>query len=99
MGIFSKFAKAYRVYDSSTYKETMRSVEKVAGASFRLFADKSADEQTQILVRVTELSEKLHDAIDDEIPLVIALTLLNAIRAHEQTVQHHADILRNAGER
>ena len=91
MGIFGRFAKAYRVYHSETYRETIRSAETVAGASLRLFADQSAREQAQILERVTELSEKLHNAIDGEIPLVIALTLLTAIRAHEQVLKKHPD--------
>jgi hypothetical protein len=91
VGLFDKFSKAYRAYDSSTYKETMQSVEKIAGASLRLLADKSREEQTQLLGRVTELSEKLHDAIDHETPLVISLTLLMAIRVHEQALLNQAD--------
>jgi hypothetical protein len=93
VGIFSKFAKAYRVYDSQPYRETMRSVEKVASSSLKILADKSAKEKAQILERVTELSEKLQNAIADEIPLVVSLTLLSAIRVHEQTIQHRADSL------
>lgn len=91
VGLFDKVSKAYRVYNSSTYKETMRSVEKIAGASFRLLADKSREEQTQIFVRMTELSEKLRDAIDHEAPLVVSLTLLTAIRVHEQALQKQTD--------
>ena len=83
MGIFSKFAKAYRVYKSETYRETTKSVERLAGASLRLFAEKSAQDKAQILERVTELSGRLHNAIGAEIPVVVALALLTTIRTYD----------------
>jgi hypothetical protein len=69
----------------------MRSVKKIASSSLQILADKSAEERAKILERVTELSEKLQTAIADEIPLVVSLTLLTAIRVHEQSIQHRAD--------
>jgi hypothetical protein len=87
MNIFSKFTKAYRVYSSETYRETMASLEKTAGASYRLLASKSDGERAKLLERTSELSKKLHDAIDHEAPLVVALTLLVALRTLEQTLQ------------
>jgi hypothetical protein len=93
VSIFRKFAKADRVYDSQPYRETMRSVEKVASSALKILNDKSAEEKAKILERVTELSEKLQDAIDHEIPLVVSLTLLSAIRVHEQAIQHYGDTL------
>jgi hypothetical protein len=94
VGIFRKFAKAYRVLDSETYKETMRSAEGIARASYGMLADKSTAEQAQILERVTSLSEKVNDAVDQETPLVVALTLLTAIRFHHQAIQQQVDKLR-----
>jgi hypothetical protein len=89
VGFFRKFSRAYRVLDSETYKDTIRSAETLASASLRLLADKSAEEQTKITERVNNLSEKLYDAIDHEIPLVVSLTLLTAIRVHHQIVEKH----------
>jgi hypothetical protein len=89
VGFFRKLSRAYRVVDSQTYKDTIRSTETLTSASLRLLADKTAEEQTQITEPVNNLSEKLHDAIDHEIPLVVALTLLTAIRVHHQIVEKH----------
>jgi phenylpyruvate tautomerase PptA (4-oxalocrotonate tautomerase family) len=86
MGIFDKFVRAYRVHDTQTYRETIACVEKVASVSLGSLAGKSEEEKTQLIRRITDLSEKLHNAIDSETPLVIALTLLTAIRVHEQTM-------------
>ena len=91
MNIFSKFKKTYRILDSETYRETISSTERLASASYRLFANKTPEEQSQILERVTELSSKLHDAIDHETPLIVALTLLTAVRAHDQLLQEHVE--------
>lgn len=91
MGIFKKFGKAYKVVGSETYRETLDSVEKIAVGSYQLLADKTPDEQTQILERVTELLSKLHDATDHETPLVYSLTLLTAIRSHHLAMQQKAD--------
>jgi hypothetical protein len=90
MSIFDKFVKAYRVHDTQTYRETIACVEKVANISLGSFAGKSEEEKKQLIRRITELSEKLHDVIDSETPLVIALTLLTAIRVHEQTIHRVA---------
>lgn len=84
MGFFSRFYKAHRVLDSESYRDTIKSVEKIAVASYGLLADKPDEEKAQILERVNGLSEKLTDVIGDEKPLVAALTLLTALR-----VQHH----------
>lgn len=85
-----EFAKmqyvTHRVHQSETYRETMHSVEKLADASFRLFAEKSKDEQAEILARMDELSKKINETINKESPLVVALALLTAIRVHEQLV-------------
>jgi hypothetical protein len=91
VGIFSRFSKAYRVCDSTTYRETIASAEKIAAASYGLLAGKPADEQKKILERVNSLSEKPHDAVDDETPLIVALTLLMTIHEHGQMMQKHVD--------
>jgi hypothetical protein len=90
MSILDKFVKAYRVHNTQTYRETISCVEKVANFSLGSLAGKSEEEKTQLIRRITDLSEKLHDAIDFETPLVIALTLLTAIRVHEQTMHRAA---------
>ena len=77
---------AHRVHHSETYREIMHSVEKLADASFRLFAEKSKDEQTEILARMDELAKKINEAVENEPSLVVALTLLTALRVHEQLV-------------
>jgi hypothetical protein len=87
VGIFSKFAKAYRVYDSNAYRETVSSVEKVASVSLSSLYSKSEEEKAEILGRVTKLGEKLSDAVSQEMPLVIALALLIAIRTHHLAIQ------------
>lgn len=76
----------HRFHDSETYRETMHSVEKLADASFRSFAEKSKDQQTEILARLDELCKKINEALGKESPLVVALALLAAIRVHEQLV-------------
>lgn len=80
------YSAAYRVHQSETYRETMHSVEKLADASFRLFAEKPKEEQVRILTRIVGLSERVNEALGKEAPLVVALTLLTAIRVHEQLV-------------
>jgi hypothetical protein len=90
VGIFRKFQKASRVYRSDTYKETMDSVERLAAASYGLITSKSPQEQADLLARVTELSEKISAAMENEVPLVISLTLLTVARVHDQTMQHQA---------
>jgi len=82
VGLLSKFTKAYRVLDSETYRETIKSVEKIASASYGLLADKPDEEKARILERVNNLSEKLNDAVGHETPLIVALTLLTAVRVH-----------------
>lgn len=83
-----EFAKMQYVTDhvhrSETYCETMHSVEKLATASFRLFAEKPTGQQTKILTQMADLSKKVNEALGEESPLVVALTLLTAIRVHEQ---------------
>ena len=67
-----------------TCAEILRSADRLASASFRLFAEKSKSEQAAILARVTQLSEDLNKTLGNQPPLVVALTLLTAIRVHEQ---------------
>lgn len=76
----------HRVHQSETYGETVHSVEKLADASFRLFAEKPRHEQAEILARMDELSNKINEIIDKESPPVVAPALLTAIRVHEQLV-------------
>ncbi len=97
MGIFSKFGKAYRVYGSEAYRDTMRAVEKVAGATLLLIDSKPEEEQQQILARVSSLVEKLNETVAEETPLVGAVALLMALRVHEQVVQQHADRFKSSG--
>jgi hypothetical protein len=68
----------------------MDSAERLAAASYGLIASKSPQEQADLLARVTELSEKISAAVENEVPLVVALTLLTALRVHDQTMQHQA---------
>lgn len=77
---------AHRFHQSETYRETMHSVEKLADACFRLFAEKSKHEKIEILARMDELGKKINETIERESPLVVALALLTAIRVHEQLV-------------
>lgn len=79
-----RYHAAHRVSHSETCAEIVRSADRLANASFRLFAEKSKSEQTAILARVTELSEDLNKALGEQPPLIIALALLTAIRVQEQ---------------
>lgn len=93
-----EFAKmqyvTHRVHQSETYGETVHSVEKLADASFRLFAEKPKHEQAEILARMDELSKKINEIIDKESPLVVALALLTAIPVHEQLVKRDIQLSR-----
>jgi hypothetical protein len=55
VGIFSKFGKAYQIGGSKTHKDTVSSVECLARTAFGMLAEKSANEQTKVRQRVTEL--------------------------------------------
>ncbi|PYT98180.1 MAG: hypothetical protein DMG38_16620 [Acidobacteria bacterium] len=79
-----RYYAAQRVSHSETCAEILRSADRLASASFRLFAEKSKSEQAAILARVTQLSEDLNKTLGNQPPLVVALTLLTAIRVHEQ---------------
>lgn len=94
MGIFSKFGKAYRVYRSETYKDTMGAVERVAASTLLLIDSKPEAEQSEILARVSSLAEKLNDTVAEEIPLVGAVALLTALRVLDRVLQQNADSLR-----
>jgi len=90
------FGQFYRVHNSETYKDTMRSVDKLASTSLMLLNRKSAEEQREILARAESLTEKINDAVAEEIPLVIVLSLLTALRVHEHNVQQHVEGLGTA---
>ena len=62
-----------------------------------MLAEKSANEQAKIQKRVTELLGGLHKAIDDEVPLVVALTMLTALQALTKTMRKVADDISHAG--
>jgi|ERR671924_877062 hypothetical protein len=79
-----RFIAAQRVSHSETYAEIVRSTDRLASASLRLFAEKSKSEQAAIWARVTEVSEDLNRLLEKQPALVVALTLLTAIRVHEQ---------------
>ncbi len=89
--MFSKFGKAYQIGGSKTHKDTVSSVECLARTAFGMLAEKSANEQTKVRQRVTELLKRLHKAVDDEVPLVVTLTMLTALQALAKTMQKVAD--------
>lgn len=94
MGFFKKIGTTMRVLESETYKETIKSAERVAQGSYRLLAEKSADEAGLIGSRATELSLKIQEIVGEEKPLVAALAILIALRVLDQHVQQQVEDLR-----
>src|SRR5258708_32002998 len=61
MGFFKEVGKNMRIFQSDTYKETIKSTERVAQGTYRLLAEKSPEEAGLIGSRATELSVKIQE--------------------------------------
>jgi len=93
-----QFRSAYEVFSSDAYKETMSSLERVAGSTHRLLAAKPREQQIEISARVRQLTDKITDLISDEIPLVAGLSLTTAIRVLDETLQQESSRQGSASE-
>jgi hypothetical protein len=82
MAILGRFFQVYRGRSRKMYNDTMRAIDKVAAASSDLLAQKSPDEVAVVLQRATVLIDEVHRVTERETPLVVALTLLVALRVH-----------------
>jgi hypothetical protein len=94
MGFFKEVGKNMRIFQSDTYKETIKSTERVAQGTYRLLAEKSPEEAGLIGSRATELSVKIQEIVGEEKLLVAGLALLTALRVLDQHVQQQAEDLR-----
>jgi len=94
MGFFKEVGKNMRIFQSETYKETMKSTERIAQGTYRLLAEKSAEEVELIGSRATELSLKIQEVVGEEKLLVAGLAILTALRVLDQHVQQQAEDLR-----
>jgi hypothetical protein len=94
MEFFKEFGKNKRIFQSEMYKETMISTERIAQGTYRLLADKSAEEVGLIGSRATELSLKIQEVVGEEKLLVAGLAILTALRVLDQHVQQQAEDLR-----
>jgi hypothetical protein len=68
----------------------MRAAENLAGSSLALLDNKPEEERRTILSKAESLTEKVFDVVETETPLVVALALLTALRAHEHLIQRQA---------
>jgi flagellar biosynthesis/type III secretory pathway chaperone len=91
MGFFKKVGKTMRVLESETYKDTIKSTERLAQSSYCLLAEKSPDEAGPISSRATELSLKIQEIVGEEKPLIAALAILTALRVLDQHVQQQVE--------
>jgi hypothetical protein len=55
--------------------------------SLLIFDGKTHEEQKEILVRSTKISEKIAEVAANEIPLVVSVALVIALQVHDQLVQ------------
>jgi len=94
MGFFKKVGKTMRILESETYKDTIKSTERLAQSSYCLLAEKSPEEVDLIGSRATELSVKIQEIVGWEKPLVAALAILTALRVLDQHVQQQVGDLR-----
>jgi hypothetical protein len=90
LGKWKMFGSYFRVYSSEAYEDTMRAVENLAGSSLALLDNKPQEERRAILSKAESLTEKVFDAVETETPLVVALALMTALRAHERLIQEQA---------
>jgi hypothetical protein len=91
MGFFNRYKDVVKARGTNTYKEMMKSTDRIAAATCTLIARKPVEQQEQILARANALVEKLHDVLDHETPLVVGITLFTALHALDQTLQNSAD--------
>jgi hypothetical protein len=94
MGFFKKVGKTMRILESETYKETIKSTERLAESTYSLLAEKSPEEVGLIGNRATELSVKIQEIVGEEKPLVAALAILTALRVLDRHVQQQVEDLR-----
>jgi len=85
------FGSYFRAYSSETYSDTVRAVENFAGSSLALLDRKSDEERLDILARAERLTEKVFDAVETEVPLVVALALIAALHTHDKLIQQQAE--------
>jgi hypothetical protein len=91
MSFFKEFGKNMRIFHSEPYKETVRSSERLIEGTYRVLADKSAEEVEVIASRATELSLKIQEIVGEEKPLVAALAVLTTLRVLDQHVQQQVE--------
>jgi hypothetical protein len=94
MGFFKRIGKTMRVLKSETYKETIKSTERLAEGTYSLLAEKSPEEVGLIGNRATELSVKIQEIVGEEKPLVAALAVLTTLRVLDRHVQQQVGDLR-----
>ena len=94
MGFFKKVGKTIRILESQTYKDTIKSAERVAQGTYQLLAEKSPEEVNLIGRRASDLSVKIQEIVGEEQLLVAGLALLTALRVLDQHVQQQAEDLR-----
>jgi hypothetical protein len=87
LGKWKMFGSYFRVHSSEAYKDTVRAVEHLASTSLALLDGKAEDERRLILGKAQGLTEKMFDVVETETPLVVALALMTALRAHEHLLQ------------
>ncbi len=90
VGNFKLFGEYFRSYSSKPYNETMHAFETLASASILLLDRKPEEERLQILARAQDLTLKLLELVENEPPMVGALSLLSAVRVHEGLIQEQA---------
>jgi hypothetical protein len=90
MARWKMFGTYFRAYSSDAYKDTVRAVENLAGSSMALLDNKTEEERRALLSKAESLTEKVFDAVETETPLVVALALMTALRAHEHFIQQQA---------
>jgi hypothetical protein len=90
MAKWKMFGSFFRAYSSEAYEDTVRAVENLAGFSLALLDTKPDEERRAILSKAEILTEKVFDAVETETPLVVALALMTALRAHEHLIQQQA---------
>lgn len=90
MAKWKMFSAFFHAYSNEAYEDTMRAVENLAGSSLALLDNKPEEERRTILSKAEILTEKVFDAVETETPLVVALALMTALRAHEHLIQQQA---------
>jgi hypothetical protein len=94
MGFFKKVGKTMRILESETYKDTIKSTERLAQSTYSLLSEKSPEEAGLIGNRATELSVKIQEVLGEEKPFVAALAILTTLRVLDQHVQRQVEDLR-----